>query len=279
MFARFWTNGETKGADAIEVAAASLLVGKQEIKDLLPKVEKARSAATTDAATADLDLLLASGYVGAGDGVKAKVASERLLRTYPDSMTAVKLTGAAYGLNKDWAAWTALLDARQAKHPMGTDVVKERSAEARMRGDYPAARKALQSLIDSGKADANDYNEYAWLQLFDGTVNADGVQAAQQSSMLSKNQNYGAIHTLACLYAAEGKTTEARQLLLQAMTAGQLAEPNSSIWYGFGSIYERYGVKDAAIAAYRRVEKPEGRMDPVDTYVLAESRLKALQAE
>jgi tetratricopeptide (TPR) repeat protein len=148
-----------------------------------------------------------------------------------------------------------------------------------MRGDYPAARKALQSLIDSGKADANDYNEYAWLQLFDGTVNADGVQAAQQSSMLSKNQNYGAIHTLACLYAAEGKTTEARQLLLQAMTAGQLAEPNSSIWYGFGSIYERYGVKDAAIAAYRRVEKPEGRMDPVDTYVLAESRLKALQAE
>jgi len=90
-------------------------------------------------------------------------------------------------------------------------------------------------------------------------VNADGAQAAQQSSMLSKNQNYGAIHTLACLYAAEGKTTEARQLLLQAMAAGQLAEPNSSIRYGFGSIYEQYGVKDAAIAALSKDREAGGK--------------------
>jgi tetratricopeptide (TPR) repeat protein len=171
-----------------------------------------------------------------------------------------------------------MLDARQAKHPNDNDVARERSAEARARGNFADARKALQPLIDSGKAETNDFNEYGWLQLFDGTVDAVGVQAAQQANMLMKNESYAALHTLACLYAAQGKTTEARQLLLQAMSAGNISEPNSAIWYGFGSIYEQYGVKDAAIAAYSKVEKPEGRIDPVDTYVLAEARLKALRA-
>ena len=62
------------------------------------------------------------------------------------------------------------------------------------------------------------------------------------------------------------------------MTAANLSEPNSEAWYGFGSIYEKYGVNDAAIEAFRKVEKPEGRTGPTSTYVLAQSRLKALGA-
>ena len=55
-------------------------------------------------------------------------------------------------------------------------------------------------------------------------------------------------------------------------------EPNSSTSYAFGAIYEPYGVPDAAIAAYKKVEKPEGTMSAVDTYVLAQQHLKALHA-
>lgn len=43
-----------------------------------------------------------------------------------------------------------------------------------------------------------------------------------------------------------------------AMSRGNLSEPNSSVWYAFGIIYEQYGVPTAAIAAYKRVEKPKG---------------------
>ena len=62
------------------------------------------------------------------------------------------------------------------------------------------------------------------------------------------------------------------------MTLANLSEPNSEVWYGFGSIYEQYGVDDAAIEAFRKVEKPEGRIYPASTYVLAQARLKALGA-
>jgi len=37
-------------------------------------------------------------------------------------------------------------------------------------------------------------------------------------------------------------------------------------------------VNDAAIEAYRKVERPEGRIAPTSTYVLAKARLKALAA-
>src|SRR5260370_41319134 len=99
---------------------------------------------------------------------------------------------------------------------------------------------------------------------------------SQQANLLRKNNNYAYLHTLACLDAARGETAEARQLLLEATSTGNMEEPNSAIWYGFGRIYEQYGVYDAAAAAYQRVERPDGVIEPTDIFVLAQSRLKAL---
>ena len=56
------------------------------------------------------------------------------------------------------------------------------------------------------------------------------------------------------------------------------AEPNPAVWFGFGSIYEQLGEEDAAIAAYRRVTLPEGILNPIDTYNLAQAHLKNLHA-
>ena len=38
--------------------------------------------------------------------------------------------------------------------------------------------------------------------------------------------------------------------------AGQ-EEPEGNTWYVFGRIAEQYGIRDAALADYRRVEKPD----------------------
>jgi DNA-binding SARP family transcriptional activator len=57
-----------------------------------------------------------------------------------------------------------------------------------------------------------------------------------------------------------------------------LIEPNESIWFGYALLYEQYGAKDAAIEAYRKVEKPEGIPPAFETWQLAQARLKALGA-
>ena len=110
------------------------------------------------------------------------------------------------------------------------------------------------------------------------TESTPSIDAGQQATSLNKN-SFNEMHTLACLYAAQGKTSEARQLLLDSMAAANLAEPNSEVWFGFGLIYQQFGADDAAIAAYRKVNKPETAVIyPLDTWVLSQERLKSLHA-
>ncbi len=85
---------------------------------------------------------------------------------------------------------------------------------------------ANRPLIDNGKADPNDYNMYGWITLFDGKQLAEGVKQAQQATMLTHDSSYAYLHTLACLYAYEGKTAEARDLLAKAMAAANEAVPD-----------------------------------------------------
>lgn len=83
-------------------------------------------------------------------------------------------------------------------------------------------------------------------------------------------------HTLACVDAQAARTSQARDLLLKAMDALHLEEPNSEVWFGFAVIAEQYGVVDAAAKMYGRVEKP--KVDyPGTSYVIAQEHLAALR--
>jgi Tfp pilus assembly protein PilF len=78
-------------------------------------------------------------------------------------------------------------------------------------------------------------------------------------------------------HALAGKTSEARQVLLQTITASGLEEPNESIWLVCGMIAEKFGVKDEAKAAYQRaVNEKGGDGNPAENGVIARKRLAAL---
>jgi tetratricopeptide (TPR) repeat protein len=278
LFARLWTTGHSRGPHAIELAVASLSTDKLTLLALLPKVIADRESATTPSERDNLDLLLASIYLCTEDSTHARLISQQLLDRYPDSAIALALAGRARGLTKDWAAWRSLVDARMRRHPDNRMLLLQSALEAEAEGDFARARRAFRLILDGGHALADDYNMYAWLSLFDDKVDDQALAAAQQANLLSKNNNYAYLHTLACLDAARGMTAEARQLLLEAMSSGNLEEPNGAIWYGFGRIYEQYGAYDAATKAYQRVEKPDGLIDPIDIFVLAQSRLTVLHA-
>jgi predicted Zn-dependent protease len=101
------------------------------------------------------------------------------------------------------------------------------------------------------------------------------VEVAQRGSRLLENRDFGVLHTLSCIYAELGRTGEARQLIVQAMEAAELEEPESNVWYVFGRIAEQYGRLASAQEAYARVE--EGRDRPNSTFQLAQKRLRSLK--
>jgi tetratricopeptide (TPR) repeat protein len=281
LLPRFWTAGESKGEASIEMASAALLTGSEEIAAMLPQISSRRDKWTSGEGKPDrkdMNLLLAEGYLRMGDGANARTAGDALLAEFPDSETAMRLIGMADSLNRAWTHWNSMLDAALAKHPTDHDLLSGKAWAEQAQGDFAGARKTLRQVLDAGQATGNDYNNYSWNALFQDKVDADAIQAALQANMLSKNSSFADLHTLSCLYAAQGKTTEAKQVLFEAMAAANLGQPNSSAWFAFGAIFEQYGVLDAAIAAYKKVERPEGPITPTDTYVLAQNHLKALHA-
>jgi len=207
-------------------------------------------------------------------------AAKRLMEQEPDSVIALNLAAQGYQLQNDPASLQALLAPRLAKKPGDRDLLVAETQAYELAHNFKAAQETQQKVLDSGKATVNDYNSYAWLGLFHNDLGEDIIKAAQQSAQMGKNSGFAELHTLACIYAAQGKTTEARQVLREAMDAGNMGEPTSEVWYALGLIYEQYGEKKAALDAYRRVQAHEFDdhtfVSPGSTYVLAQGRIREL---
>ena len=66
-------------------------------------------------------------------------------------------------------------------------------------------------------------------------------------------------------------------MLIQAMDALNLDEPDDNHWYAFGRVAEQVGERDVAIADYLRVKKPKKALAiPYSSYHLAQIRLRSL---
>lgn len=283
LLPRFWTIGSSRpGADspdAMRLAAISLLAGSMDAKPYLAELAAARDKATGQRQE-DLDLLLASSAIYAEQPAIGLPAAKRLMDEEPDSLLALSLAAQAYAQLNDPASLQALLTPRLQKKPGDHDLLGVQETVYEIARDFKSAQETQRKVLDSGKAVLSDYNSYAWLGLFHNDLGDDITKAAQQAVQMGNNNGFAELHTLACIYAAQGKTTEAKQVLQDATDAGSMPEPNSAVWYALGLIYEQYGEKNAALDAYRHVQAHEFDdhtfVYSTSTYVLAQDRIHAL---
>jgi transglutaminase-like putative cysteine protease/Flp pilus assembly protein TadD len=276
-FPHFWTKGQLGDEAAIRTAALVLLPSKELKDEQLKAVIAARDSGKTDATRTDLNLVLAYAYSVQERFADLEGVAQELLKAFPDSPTAVRFAAGAYaGLNK-LDEWDKLIQAKLQAHPDELEYIRLFARLATYRGQFSKSRELMKGLIDQGKATANDLNSYAWDDLYTGQpIDQDAIDAAHRASDLTKNENFDILHTLACLYAVSGKTKEARELLLKAMNAANMEEPNSAVWLGLATIAEQYGEVDAARAMYARVEKLKVEV-PNSNYNLAQLRLGGMQ--
>ena len=204
-------------------------------------------------------------------------ASQDLLKAAPSSVRAFSLATTAYHQLKLYDEWDKLVQEKMKQYPDELDYTRSSAALELDRGNIEKSRAILKGIIDKGKATESDLNQYAWYALMlPQPITDETIEVANRANDLSKN-NFSIIHTVACIYAQAGKTSQAREYLLKAMEAGQLEEPDSAVWFGFGLIAEQYGAFDAAESMYRRVEKPE--FESVSSnYAIAQKRLELLSS-
>lgn len=277
-FPHFWTKGQQGDEAAIRTAALVLLPSK-ELKDAqFAALVQARNNAKTDAQRNDLNLVLGYAYAAKHKWPELQEVAAELIKAAPDSFVAFTFAGEAYAGLKKFDDWQKLVDSRLQSHPDEHEYVREAARVAEYRGQLNKSRELLKGMIDRGSATADDMNEYAWDALYTGEkIDQDSFDAAQRASELTKHSDFNILHTIACLYAASGKTKEAREFLLKAMEEASMPEPDSSIWLAMATIAEQYGETDAARAMYARVEK--GEMEtPTSNYAFAQQHLASLQS-
>lgn len=278
-FPRMWTKGHDPDANAMRLAAASLLVIRKETAPQgLAILEAARNSPAAATEPSGVALSLLQGYARLDDFEKRLAAATELAKQFPESRSVFFDQSRSLRALGRFDEADRLAQVRLQRLPDDVDAMRAMIDNSVARGDYAAAHALGQKVIDGGKSDAQDLNGVAWHSLFTGKVVASDVEAALKSTELS-SKSADTLHTLGCIYAEIGKTKEAREVLVQAMDSLGLDEPDENYWYAFGRIAEQYGEREAALADYARVARPKDIVDlPSSSYALAQIRLKAMHA-
>lgn len=275
VFPRFWTKGQDADSEVMRGAAVALLVDDDSIKDHITALETTNQKTFTEPQRTNFDLALAHSYVKLERWKDLLLVSERLMKASPTSTTAFGFYEAACQKQQQWGDCEAAAVARLQRDPDDLAAKRAAARNAFLQGKKDSSLEQYRKIAADSRATQADLNMFAWTAIFTDSVPEDAIAAAQRASNLTQNRDYSVLHTVACVYAEIGKTAEARDLLIRALQAGQLPEPDAPLWYGFGRIAESYGQYDAAIADYKRVEIPKTQ-DPTTTYSLAQIRLRGL---
>jgi transglutaminase-like putative cysteine protease len=279
-FPRFWTKGQEADAERMKLAAAAILVEtKPTSAQGIAILEPARAAAKSDTEKTNIDLALLSGYANLEKLDEMLSICQELAKLQPESKRIFLSEEFALAALGKYAEADTLATERLKRMPDDLDALRMESVTAMYHEDYARAHTLAAKVVDSGNATADDMNEAAWYALFTSHISDSDVEDALHGAQMSQN-NPHILHTLACLYAATGKTKEAHELLIQAMDRENLDEPDPDYWFAFGRIAEQYGETQTAIADYQRVTKPKRALQvPGSTYRLAQNQLKILQLE
>ncbi len=277
-FARGWTVGAEADLAAARSAAAMLLADCAHGERALPLLLVARAAAVSATDKLSLDLALAKAHLELSHWRELQEVATRLVKAVPTSALAFRYQQWAGIQLQQWDAVEAASRERLARLPDDSIAREMLVHRAEARGRYREIPVIMQPLIDSGRATAADYNQYAWTALLTQPVPDAAVEAARMAYDETQGRSFAIAHTLACVYAASGKPREARDLLLKGMEQLNIDKPDDSAWYGFGLVAEAYGDAESARDYYAHVQKPrKGVIQASSVYAMSQARIAALK--
>jgi tetratricopeptide (TPR) repeat protein/transglutaminase-like putative cysteine protease len=279
-FALLWTKGSAASAGEVRCAAAVLTALSGEGAQEPSRVRSCRDAETDPARRNAFDVALAFNAAQAGRFADLEEVSRRLLAAHPGSERAAQLAALALTALGRWDEVHALAERRlqsSADDRWARELLVEEALHA---GDLDRAEQGLRQVVAGGQATAHDFNQLAWLLLERGRVNDEALDFGQRAATLSDYKQWPYLHTLACLYAEQGRTAEAYRIILQSIGAKPDETPGAEDWYVFGRLAEQYGLPDVARKYYRKVPLPKSPDDEaMSTHALAARRLAALGDE
>jgi TonB family protein len=236
-FARLWSRGQNASEDDSRIAAAALAAmyraGSREI-DVL----KSAHASAIGERRGTLGAALAVGYVGASRWLEAIPLLEEGLRADRHWSGALQALVTAQIETGDFAAAERDIGEYGESDAQATRL---RAQVFFARRDVAKARELLGELLQSGEATSSDRNLYAWMTVAQASPDAKALDVQRDLVASLGGREYSAVHTLACLYAMNGRGAEAREVLRALVIAFGGTIESSLVELIQGLLAESYG--------------------------------------
>jgi tetratricopeptide (TPR) repeat protein len=275
LLPRFWSKGQQGSKDAITEAAAALLAGVTHDQRAIPILRAALGRAAENDRPRYM-VALAQAYLKRENCTDLQAVGESLVKAFPESPTAFAYLTGALNCLQQWKQARQVAEDRLKRLPDDPDAIRLLARVAGSEGNYAEGDRQFRRLIAAGKAVTEDRNLIGWMALYHPPVPSEVMGDVLNGA--GQDPGFAILHTIAMLYAEDGKTREARDVLRQAMDSVGMEEPESNIWLVVGRMAESFEARDAAVAAYGKVEKPKREYQmPLSNYLLAQQRLAAMK--
>lgn len=271
-FLQLWPADSPADREQMRLAAAALLLESNDDR-VIPILLESRRLATGETLGV-IDTALLDAYMSRKRYADVLQHCEKIAGTSPlSSNTFIYRAAALRGMDR-WNDVRTGAEERLRTDPEDVTAMRILADCASERGDFQESVRLYKELHEAGSASASDYNELAWLGLFKTVELPEAVTFAERSASLSGEKSAAILHTLAALYAEEGKSSEARETILKSLAAREGEGPRPEDWYVLGRIAEAYGEMEEAREDYKKVAKPgKDTLASTSTYLLAQKRL------
>ena len=259
----------------LRLAAAVLMLDELYAGEAVELLEESLEEAESDAGRTTLELVLSAALALTDRPGEAAARMLPLSERYPESLQGFLMTAAYLAAAKDWPALEAFAKARVEVPELEEWAWRALGDMAVFAGKRDEAREPYLRLERLGKTIYTDFNQLAWVGLFEEPVSDETLEHALRAAELAPNAEHAVLHTIATVFASKGRPQEAYRVILQAIAAKPKPEPEGVDWYCFGRIAEEYGLREAAIRFYQRIEREEEEYD-FSTFALASRRLAGL---
>lgn len=236
-----------------------------------------------DAAKASLVYRIALAYTHSPDKQRAADYYRAWYEAAPDADRALNLLTIYDETGQD-EAFKQLLDIWLDKKEKPLEFAQQHGTLYEKQGDFDGMARVLTGIREDPIAKGvGIQNSLAWLALFRDDADLDAAIADAENAVATTIPAMGmsgasaaTYHTLATLYATQGKNQEAVDTLRKAVVSNHRFTPNGADWYVLGLVAQNLGFNDIARTYYTRVDSDEA--DPSDTIHLVRRRLAEMDS-
>jgi tetratricopeptide (TPR) repeat protein/transglutaminase-like putative cysteine protease len=172
----------------------------------------------------------------------------------------------------------ALVDKAIALRPKDVDLLARRAYVTLEVEGFAKGETWLERAATHADVTENVLNSIAWTRAFHDPTMSRALAMAHRAETLSRDVSPALANTLALVEAEAGNPHRAWTYLQRSHPRLPYEPPIEDDWYVYGRIAEHLGLKDDAIAAYKRVGKQPDLVGVPTTAEFAERALKRLGA-